>query len=71
MTIYDPLVLRFNEKHQYYYLTRGRETFYNPVSRALRTWENPEDAILWGEEALDETAQTEEISLVEYEGKKR
>ncbi len=49
-----PIVLRYSEKHDHYYLTRGRETFYNE-DRYMRTWATPEEAIIWSEEHLDHT----------------
>ena len=51
MGIADPVVLRFNLKRKMYYLTRGRETFYDN-DRIWRLWEEPAMAIKWCRESL-------------------
>ena len=54
MSINDPIILRYDEKKDWYYLTRGRETFYTE-SRIMRVWPHEEDAIHWSEEELGKT----------------
>lgn len=46
MSINDPVVIVYNEKHKWYYLKRGRETFYDE-DRYIRRWDTPEEAAEW------------------------
>ena len=52
MSITDPILLAYSSKWGYY-LIRGRETFYDE-DNALVCFDDPEDAIRWVEEELDE-----------------
>ena len=53
-------VLKYNEKHDYYFFQMGRETFYNKA-RYMKTWETPEDAIIWFEEQFNFTPAIQEL----------
>ena len=44
MSVNDPIILRYNEKRGLYYLTRGRETFYD-YERYLIEFETQQEAI--------------------------
>ena len=54
MSVTDPVVLEYSDRHDHYFLSRGRETFYD-ADRYLRVWLEPEEAIIWSEEHLNET----------------
>ena len=56
MSVTDPVVLEYSERHDYYFLTRGPETFYDD-DRYIRVWSTPEEAIIWCEESLDCTPE--------------
>ena len=46
MSLNDPIIPYYNEKHQMWRLLRGRETFYDE-DRYLREWETKEEALEW------------------------
>lgn len=50
LSINDPVTIEFNEKHGYY-LSRGRETFYNE-DREWITFDSPEEAKQWAMDNL-------------------
>ncbi len=56
LSINDPIILRYDDKEgrEWYYLTRGGETFYDS-DRHMRVWTEPEGAIIWCEENLGQT----------------
>ena len=58
MSINDPITLEYDDREgrDWYYLSRGRETFYND-DRYMRVWEHPEDAIIWCEEQMNCTPE--------------
>lgn len=54
MAIGDRLMIRYSEKHQDFYLVRGRETFYyrdvpddDPRKDRMRTWDTADEARGW------------------------
>ncbi len=51
MGIADPVMVRFNDKREMYYLTRGRETFYDD-DRIWRLWPTLDGAVKWCEDNL-------------------
>ena len=46
----DPVLVRYDSKKGYWFLSQGRETFYDD-DRYLRTWESKDAAVEW---AMDE-----------------
>ena len=62
MSINDPIVLEYNEKKGYYYLTRGRETFYD-YENYLITFETQEEAIEFSLTNLNELPKIEDGEL--------
>ncbi len=46
MSINDPIIPFYHEKHKTWRLLRGRETFYDK-DRYLREWETKEEAVEW------------------------
>ncbi len=44
MSVNDPVVLVWNPRHEYFYLVRGTETFYDE-DRVLHTWDDAAAAI--------------------------
>lgn len=59
MSINDPIILRYNEKRGLYYLTRGRETFYD-YERYLIEFETQQEAIDFCYTELNELPKLEE-----------
>lgn len=56
MSLTDPINLVYIDRHDYYLLMRGRETFYTD-DNYMRTFLTPEDAIMWCEEILGVTPE--------------
>jgi len=58
MSIDDPIIVRYSERHEYWYLTQGRETFYNEDNQLIY-FDNKDDAVRYsmkilGKEPIDE-----------------
>jgi hypothetical protein len=46
MSITDPLVVRYNDRHGFWFVTRGKETFYDD-QRRLYAFDSAADAAEW------------------------
>lgn len=49
MTITDPITVEYNAKHNYWYLKRGVETFFDE-ERYMIVWDNPTEPVEWAKE---------------------
>ena len=58
MSVNDPILLKWDKKHEFWYLTRGQETFYDE-KRYMRVWLFEDDAIIWSKENLGKTPTKE------------
>lgn len=58
MSINDPIVVRWNDRHKFWYLTQGRETFYNE-DRELLYWDDKEEAIEYSRKVLGKEPKEE------------
>ena len=47
MGIADPVLIQFQHKQKNYILIRGRETFYDPDTRELRSFDTVGEARMW------------------------
>jgi hypothetical protein len=54
MSINDPIILRYNDKKEYFYLTQGRETFYDQYNY-MWVFDTEEEAAAWSEENIGKT----------------
>lgn len=59
MSINDPVIIEYNEKHGFYYLTRGRETFYD-YENYLITFDTQQEAIEFSLTNLDTLPEIKE-----------
>ncbi len=63
MSINDPLIIRYDNKHACWQVLQGRETFYNE-RRELRTWGTAEEAEAWARAAFpDLPVKVEDLRL--------
>lgn len=47
MGVGDPIEIRYNERHKFYYVGQGREARYDPVTRELIRFDTWEECQAW------------------------
>lgn len=47
MSINDPLVTEYTERHGYWIVKQGRETFFDPDTREILTFSTEQQALDW------------------------
>lgn len=60
MGLLDPVLVRWDDKRAYWWLQRGRETFFDEDCYQLH-WPASQDAIQWAEEHLGVTPSLAEV----------